>query len=283
MTLGIGAYHDSKLVSFEILDANDLGSYELHDNLDVDAGMFTVGFDYPGGEDGVLDLELGKDFEVEGWYEGDYWDKGDKLDTAPSEEGDYTLVLSGTGSFTGKKWVEFWLRDDLDAPIELKFSEPTIFRNAQGADEQAALKAGDTFTSGKVRYTVISPAKKTVAYTKLADKKAKTASVPATVKAGGVKYRVTKVAAKAFSGTAAKTVALGKNVASVVKSALSGSAATTVTVKSTAKPTKKTFAKGCFSGSKVKTVKVPKAQKKAYKKLLTKAYAKTGAKKLTIK
>ena len=135
---------------------------------------------------------------------------------------------------------------------------------AQATDDSSsssssAVKAGTTKTLGsgstKAKYKVTSVSKKTVTYVKYKGAK-KAATVPATVKIGGKKYTVTKVAAKAFKGTKAKTL--------------------------TVKATKLTKAgvKNALKGSKVTTVKVPKAKLAKYKKYFAKA---NSGKKVTVK
>ena len=76
-----------------------------------------------------------------------------------------------------------------------------------------------------------------------------------------------------------KTIVLGKKVRVIKKRALAKCKAATTLVIKTTKLTKKSV-KGCLAGSKIKTVKVPKAKKKAYKKLFTK---KICGKKVTVK
>lgn len=99
----------------------------------------------------------------------------------------------------------------------------------------------------------------------------KKATVAATVKIGGKSYKVTAVNAKAAkSCKKLAKLTLGKNVKTIGKSAFTGcKKLKTVTVKGTGL-TKKSV-KGSLKGSSVKTVKVVKAKKKAYKKIFTKA------------
>ena len=135
---------------------------------------------------------------------------------------------------------------------------------AQATDDSSsssgsAVKVGTTKTLGsgstKAKYKVTSVSKKTVTYVAYKGSK-KAATVPATVKIGGKKYTVTKIAAKAFKGTKAKTL--------------------------TVKATKLTKAgvKNALKGSKVTTVKVPKAKLAKYKKYFSKA---NSGKKVTVK
>ena len=99
-----------------------------------------------------------------------------------------------------------------------------------------------------------------------------------------VKTVTAKEVAKAISkagGNAkyVKAVTLGKKVRKVSKGAFAKCAACTELVVKTTKLAKKSV-KGCLKGSKVKTVKVPKAKLKAYKKIFTK---KVAGKKVTVK
>lgn len=110
---------------------------------------------------------------------------------------------------------------------------------------------------------------------------AKKITVPATIKlSDGYTYTVVGIAANAFKGFKAKRVVVGSNVTSIAKKAFNGAKKLVkVTIKSK-KLTKKSV-KGCFKGAKkLKTVKVPKAKKKAYKKIFTK---KNCGKKVSIK
>ena len=117
---------------------------------------------------------------------------------------------------------------------------------------------GQTYTVGSQKYKVTEKSagsNGTVTFTKA--KKAKTATVPATVKlADGKTYQVTAIGAKAFAGTKATKI--------VVKT----------------KGLKKASVRGSLKGSKVKTVKVKVGTKKQnltyvkkYKKIFTKKNA----------
>ena len=80
----------------------------------------------------------------------------------------------------------------------------------------------------------LDPAKKTAEFIGPVDKKTTKAGVPDTIKAGGVTYKVTKIAAKAFSGCTKLTkVTIGKNVTEIGASAFQGcSALKSVTIPS---------------------------------------------------
>ena len=125
----------------------------------------------------------------------------------------------------------------------------------------------DDKASAKVEVTDVK--KKEVAYEEPANKKAKTVSIPSTVKINGVTYKVTKIAKNAFSGaTKLKTVKIGKNVTEIGANAFKGcKKLKTIKITST-KLTSKTVSKNAFKGlTKATTIKVPKKKLKAYKKL----------------
>jgi hypothetical protein len=94
--------------------------------------------------------------------------------------------------------------------------------------------------------------------------------VKSTVKLNNVTCKVTEVSAKAFkSCKKLKKVTIGKNVTTIGKQAFSGCASLKkVTVKS--KVLKSVGAKALKGINKKAVIKVPKAKKAAYKKLLAK-------------
>ena len=111
--------------------------------------------------------------------------------------------------------------------------------------------------------------KKGVAYKAHANKKAKTVTIPATVKINGVTYKVTKIADNAFKNNKTVTkVTVGSNIKIIGKQAFSGcKKLKTIKINST-KLTSKTVSKNAFKGlTKVTTIKVPKKKLSAYKKL----------------
>lgn len=77
--------------------------------------------------------------------------------------------------------------------------------------------------SKAAKVQVISTSKKTVAYKAPVNKKAKTVSIPATVKIRGKKYKVTQIAEGAFKNNKKVTkVTIGSNVSKISKNAFSG-------------------------------------------------------------
>ena len=94
-------------------------------------------------------------------------------------------------------------------------------------------------------------------------------SIGATVKIDGITYKVTAIGANAFKGQKKlATVVIGANVSNIGKNAFNGcSSLQNITIKSTKL---KTVGTGAFKGiNKKATIKVPKAKKKAYTKLLS--------------
>lgn len=112
--------------------------------------------------------------------------------------------------------------------------------------------------------------------------KAKTASVPATVKIGGKTRNVTSIASYAFIGYSNLTsVTIGKNVKRIGNSAFSDCKKLKTLTINSKKLTKKGV-KNSLKDSSVTTILVPKDKVKAYKKIFTKKN--TGSKgKITVK
>lgn len=81
--------------------------------------------------------------------------------------------------------------------------------------ETFTLKKGEGITNGDLNYKVVTR-DKTMTVTGGKSKKLTTVTVPSTVTYGGIKYRVTAVSPKAFSGyTSLKKMTLGANVDSI--------------------------------------------------------------------
>ena len=98
-------------------------------------------------------------------------------------------------------------------------------------------------------------------------KKAKSVRIPATVTVEGKAYKVTEIAANAFKGCKKLTsVTIGKNITKIGANAFKNcKALKKITVKST---TLKSVGKSALKGTASKlTIKVPKKQLKAYKKI----------------
>ncbi len=155
---------------------------------------------------------------------------------------------------------------------------------------QNALKKGQVFSSGNLKYKVTDAKKKTVSVTGAAKKNLSSITVKANVTYKGVSYKITSVAQNAFKnnkkltkvaigdnvasiGNKAfynnkklKTVVLGKRVASIGKQAFNkDSKLNKITVKSTSlKSIGKNACKGIHKNAKIQ---VPKSKVKAYRKL----------------
>ena len=129
---------------------------------------------------------------------------------------------------------------------------------------------GTTYTVGSYKYKVLSLDAKTVALTGVKKKTIKKVTVPKTVKIKGVTFRVTTIGASAFAKCKKlKKATIGANVTSIGKKAFfKDSKLKTITIKS--KYLTKVGAKAFKGINKRAKIKVPKSEKKAYKKLLKK-------------
>ena len=148
-------------------------------------------------------------------------------------------------------------------------------------------KAGATFTSGNYTYKVATAAtedtKGKVAITKLSTKgkKAKTLSVPNTVKASGATYTVSAVNANVFKAAKATSVTLGKGVTKIASSAFANcKKLTKLVVNGKLSSVAKNAFKGCtkkisISGSSVdaNAKKIKAAGAKSIKKVYTPIFA----------
>ena len=103
--------------------------------------------------------------------------------------------------------------------------EPQEPDTPQQPDTPEPPKKGDVVADDKASVTVevTDVAKKEVEYKEPANKKAKTVSIPATVKIDGVTYKVTKVDDNAFKNNKTVTkVTVGSNIKTIGKNAFSG-------------------------------------------------------------
>ena len=126
-------------------------------------------------------------------------------------------------------------------------------------------KKGSTFTVGAYQYKITSSTE--VAFSGLKKSTTKKVTIPAEVKIGGKKFKVTSIANKALKGKNVTSVTIGKNVKTIGTSAFEKcSKLTKITVKGTAltKVGKKAF-KGINAKAKIK---VPKKKLSAYQKLM---------------
>ncbi len=165
--------------------------------------------------------------------------------------------VSGVCSVCDKTKTEAIPKKEATKPVEPK----------KGDEVKDDKKTGD--------YEIADATKKEVEYKAPADKNAKTVSIPATIKVGGVKYKVTKVDDKAFKGNKKVTkVTVGSNITTIGKEAFSGATKLkTVTIgKNVTKIGANAF-KGCSSLASVtlpsKTNKIGANAFKGCKKLKT--------------
>lgn len=151
--------------------------------------------------------------------------------------------------------------------------EPEVSVTAEVTDTPPAVVSSDIgkiVKVGKAKYKITSLT--TATYMSFTDKKAKSATVPASIKYGGRVYKVTAVGSKAFSKKKKlKSVTIGKNVKTIAAKAFyKCSSVKTVNIKAVAL---KKVGKKAFSGINSRAVfKISKKKKlKSYKKLIKKS------------
>ena len=151
------------------------------------------------------------------------------------------------------------------------------------AKKPVKIVKGKTYTVSKYRYRVTKVAGAKAGTVRLVKaKNVKSVSVPKTIKLADKKtYKVTAVGAKSFTDKKILTITIGANVSKLYAKAFAGSKAKTVILKT--KRLKKASVKGALKGSKVKTIRVKvgtKAQNKKYVKKYKKIFTKknTGRK-----
>ncbi len=162
--------------------------------------------------------------------------------TAP---GTYNAVIVFKGNYTGSVTRAYKIN-----PVQTAPPAGTV------------IKAPGT----KVSYKVVNTGK-TVEYKSAPNKKAKSASIPATVKINNVTYKVTSIAPNAFKNCKnLKKITVSANITTIGKQAFSGCKnLKTITIKS--KSIKKIGSKAFKVINKKATIKVPNSKLKAYKKL----------------
>ncbi len=128
-------------------------------------------------------------------------------------------------------------------------------------------KAGTKYTVGGNQYTVLK-AGLTVRFSK-ANPKAKTVTIPNTIKVSGISYKVAEVGVNAFKNNKkVKKVTIGANVVKVANKAFNKCPSLKNVIIKTTLLTKKTASKKCFSKvHKKMVIKVPKKVKKSYVKI----------------
>lgn len=135
-------------------------------------------------------------------------------------------------------------------------------------------KNGGTITDNKsnAKYTVTDTVKMNVTYSAPITIKAKTITIPATIKINGEIYKVTRIDKNAFKGNKKVTkIVVGSNIQSIGNYAFSGCKKLKTIIIRSKKLTTKTVPKKAFKGiAKKVVVKVRKKKRTAYKKLLKK-------------
>lgn len=128
-------------------------------------------------------------------------------------------------------------------------------------------KAGTKYTVGGNQYTVLK-AGLSVRFSK-ANPKAKTVTIPNTIKVDGISYKVAEVGANAFKNNKkVKKVTIGANVVKIANKAFNKCPSLRNVIIKTTLLTKKTASKKCFSKvHKKMAIKVPKKVKKSYVKI----------------
>ena len=144
----------------------------------------------------------------------------------------------------------------------------------EGSTVSQSPKNGDTITDNKsnAKYTVTDTVKMNVTYSAPITIKAKTITIPATIKINGEIYKVTRIDKNAFKGNKKVTkIVVGSNIQSIGNYAFSGCKKLKTIIIRSKKLTTKTVSKKAFKGiAKKVVVKVPKKKRTAYKKLLKK-------------
>lgn len=128
-------------------------------------------------------------------------------------------------------------------------------------------KAGTKYTVGGNQYTVLK-AGLSVRFSK-ANPKAKTVTIPNTIKVNGISYKVAEVGANAFKNNKkVKKVTIGANVVKIANKAFNKCPSLRNVIIKTTLLTKKTASKKCFNKvHKKMVIKVPKKVKKSYAKI----------------
>ena len=176
--------------------------------------------------------------------------------------------------------------DDLEPSVKPS-AAPSVTPTARPSNKPqkttAPAAVGTTLKDKNGSYKVVSSDKKqpTISYVQSAKTKTASVTVPDKVTIGGVTYKVTAIAPKAFANNKKlKKVTISKNITSIGKNAFAGcKKLKKITIKST-KLKSKSIGKNAFKGTaKNLVINVPKKQYKTYKKFLKKK----GNKKIKIK
>ena len=154
---------------------------------------------------------------------GHKWDEG-QVTTQPTTKTEG--VKTYTCSVCKKTKTESIAKLQEPTPVEPAPANPTpVTPTTPEKPTVKPIKKGDVVSddSKAAKVQVISTSKKTVAYKAPVNKKAKTVSIPATVKIRGKKYKVTQIAEGAFKNNKKVTkVTIGSNVSKISKNAFNG-------------------------------------------------------------
>lgn len=178
--------------------------------------------------------------------------------------GGSTTVTPGTPSGSGQTTTEKPSEQKPEEEVKPEEEKPAVPAKGSAVKDS---KSGVTY-----KVTKSGAASGTVQFAKVSDKKAKSVTIPSTVKVDGISYKVTSVDANAFSGCKnLQKVVLGANITKVSANTFSKcSGLNTIVIKST-KLTSENLSKRAFKGISSKTViKVPKNKVKTYQKLFVK-------------
>lgn len=196
--------------------------------------------------------------------------KTDILKAAGHKWNEGTVTLAPTATTEGKKEFKCTVCGDTKTETLAKLSAGTTTPDKDSdtvAIKETLAKVGTKYTIGGNQYTVTKVGEE-VRFSK-ANAKKKSITIPATIKAAGISYKVTEIGANAFKNNKkVKKVVIGANVSKIAKKAFNKCPnLKTVVIKST-KLTKKTASKKCFSKvNKKMVIKVSKKSKKTYAKI----------------
>lgn len=184
----------------------------------------------------------------------------DKSSSMPASPTTNSVTPTSTPSNTSSSYTPSYYSysssddDDDDDKDSKSFSDGGTKTKGKGATKADYKKSGKTvrYVSAQISY------------------KSSAAKVPATLKVGKKTYKVTAIADLAFSSLdKLKSVTVGKNINKIYPEAFSD-CKNLKTLLIHSKKLKAKKVKGCFKGSNIRTVYVPKNKVKAYKKVFTK-------------
>lgn len=202
----------------------------------------------------AIEVQAGADADTATAIPGSPFDNGDH---------DITDAVSDEAYFHSKAFTPAPEETEPVVPTDPK--TPSSPADTSQPAPEAALQPGNTYSAGGSTYKATSA--NTVTLQSAAKKK--TIKIPATVTVNGVKAKVTAIDKNAFKKAKKKLtkVVIGANVTTIGKKAFAGcKKLKKITIKS---KKLRSVGKKAFKGiSKNAVIKVPKAKKKAYTKLL---------------